>query len=148
MVSFKQFMFEIMDSGNLSHSSKIDIFYMNHGLYVSFFLFTTVISQRSIRYYACTSLCNRCKKRCHFIKKTRIYSEFEMVIRHCLSVLQWILQLLSLECSPTLYISTARAWDRLILKTQIASPRLHWSLLLFHFINGQHYAIPGGGPQK
>ena len=33
------------------------------------FLFTTVISQRSIRYYACTSPCNWCKKRCHVIKK-------------------------------------------------------------------------------
>ena len=56
MVSFKQFMFEIMDSGNLSHSSKIENFFYESRALCVFFLFTTVISQRSIRYYAFTSL--------------------------------------------------------------------------------------------
>ena len=73
MVSFKQFMFEIMDSGNLSHSSKIDIFFYESWALCELFLFTTAILANALldimhlQVYVIGA-----KKWCHFMKKQEL----------------------------------------------------------------------------
>ena len=72
MVSFKQFMFEIMDSGNLSHSSKIDIFSMNHGLYVRHFCLQLLLANARLDIMHVQVYVIGAKQWCQFMKKQEL----------------------------------------------------------------------------